>query len=416
MATLTPVIRKDRKRSDGSYAIKIRLTHKRRTVYIPTALTAWPSDLNTRGRLKPSAVQAASSALTARMYAAMDDLPLLSLDLMDVEAIAKHIMARLQRSSFKLDFVEFGRQWVAMQHSLRPATKAGYMMALKHFERWVGHPVDINAIRPVDVRHFVQNELTYQTATSVRSWVLCLHRIFKEAKAEYNDESSDVLIIAGEPFANLAPKVTGHKRARVLEGWELQMIIDADDTTPRERYALDMLLFSFATMGMNVADMFYLAPPTKGWLNYCRRKTETRRIDHAQMRIRMLPEAKALAERIGKGEDGRYLRSISNSAHGLLHMLNKYIKAWGRRHGMGDITTYTARRTWATIARSRLGIEKATVDECLVHVGDFPIADMYIERNWDQLTEANRKVLATLDWSAVTGEKSKNLIKLAASS
>ena len=416
MATLTPVIRKDRKRSDGSYAIKIRLTHKRRTVYIPTSLTAWPSDLNTRGRLKPSAVQAACSALTARMYAAMDDLPLLSLDLMDVEAVAKHITGRLQRTNFKLEFVEFGRQWVAAQHSLRPSTRSGYMLALDHFERWVGHPIDINSIRPVDARHFVQSELTYLSSSYVRGCVLCLHRIYKEAMAEYNDESSDVQLITGDPFANLAPRVTGRKRARVLETWELQMIIDADDTTPRERYALDLFLFSFATMGMNIADMFYLAPPTKGWLTYCRKKTETRREDHAQMRIRLLPEAKALAERIGKGKDGRYLRSMSDLAPSLLGFVNKHIKSWGNRHGMGDISTYTARRAWATIARSRLGIEKATVDECLAHVGDFPIADMYIERNWDRLAEANRKVLATLDWSSVTGEKSKKLIKLAASS
>lgn len=41
----------------------------------------------------------------------------------------------------------------------------------------------------------------------------------------------------------------------------------------------------------------------------------------------------------------------------------------------------------------RLGVEKATVDEALGHVGDFRVADIYAERNWVLSWEANRRVL-----------------------
>ena len=55
-------------------------------------------------------------------------------------------------------------------------------------------------------------------------------------------------------------------------------------------------------------------------------------------------------------------------------------------------TFYAARHSWATYAR-RIGVEKATVDECLCHKGDFALTDIYAERAWGLMTEANAKVI-----------------------
>ena len=43
-------------------------------------------------------------------------------------------------------------------------------------------------------------------------------------------------------------------------------------------------------------------------------------------------------------------------------------------------------------------MEKATIDECLCHKGDFTLTDIYAERSWDLMTEANRKVLDLFTW------------------
>ena len=51
----------------------------------------------------------------------------------------------------------------------------------------------------------------------------------------------------------------------------------------------------------------------------------------------------------------------------------------------------------ATLAR-KAGVEKATVDECLCHIGDFKVTDIYLERDWDLLDRANRRVLALFRW------------------
>lgn len=61
------------------------------------------------------------------------------------------------------------------------------------------------------------------------------------------------------------------------------------------------------------------------------------------------------------------------------------------------VTFYAARHTWASLAR-KAGVEKATIDECLCHKGDFTLTDIYAERSWDLMTEANRKVLQLFSW------------------
>ena len=43
-------------------------------------------------------------------------------------------------------------------------------------------------------------------------------------------------------------------------------------------------------------------------------------------------------------------------------------------------------------------MDKATIDECLAHVGSLRTADIYIEKDWDVINAANRKVLALFSW------------------
>ena len=92
------------------------------------------------------------------------------------------------------------------------------------------------------------------------------------------------------------------------------------------------------------------------------------------------------------------LHGFATDKDGCTHKVNRALKSWAKRSGLEDaehFTFYSARKTWATTAR-RIGVEKALVDECLTHVGDFPLTDIYAARDFDRMNEANRKVLACL--------------------
>lgn len=77
--------------------------------------------------------------------------------------------------------------------------------------------------------------------------------------------------------------------------------------------------------------------------------------------------------------------------------VNKYLHQWQEREGIEPFNFYAARHTFATLGR-RLGVEKATIDEALGHIGDYKVADIYAERNWSLAWEANRKVLEQFRW------------------
>ena len=77
--------------------------------------------------------------------------------------------------------------------------------------------------------------------------------------------------------------------------------------------------------------------------------------------------------------------------------VNDALKWWCEDNDVQPFTFYAARHTWASLAR-KAGVEKATIDECLCHKGDFTLTDIYAERSWDLMTEANRKVLDLFTW------------------
>jgi hypothetical protein len=59
------------------------------------------------------------------------------------------------------------------------------------------------------------------------------------------------------------------------------------------------------------------------------------------------------------------------------------------------LSTYYARHSWATIARNKCKISKSDIGECLNHADpDRKTADVYIEKDWSFIDEANRKVIS----------------------
>ena len=60
---------------------------------------------------------------------------------------------------------------------------------------------------------------------------------------------------------------------------------------------------------------------------------------------------------------------------------------------MPKVDFYSARHSWATIARNELGIDKGTVSDALNHIDeDMAITDRYIKRDFANINKANRKV------------------------
>lgn len=59
-----------------------------------------------------------------------------------------------------------------------------------------------------------------------------------------------------------------------------------------------------------------------------------------------------------------------------------------------DLEYYSARHSWATIARNKCQIDKHIVSEALNHTDQsMRVTDFYLEKDFTQINEANRRVL-----------------------
>lgn len=402
--TFAPVCIASNRRKDGTIPVKIRVTFKGVSRRLPTNLVARPGDLTRTLHLKNPTLLNKAQALAARMQDTLADVSPFALDGWDVDRVVAHIRDAMDGEDFRLDLFQFADGFLAGK---TPSTRRAYDSALNSLARYLGRrELDINAVTKrmvldwmawTDAQPKAGTGKPHGAGTASRNAVRVGH-IFKAAKMRYNDD--DRTLIPRSPFDGL-PLVQPHSDgARALSGEEMQMVLDAE-ATGTERVALDAFILSFATMGANMADLWDADSVSGSW-SYNRRKTQGKRADRAAMRVTIPPEVSGVLARLtGRGPWWlNKLHAFASDKDGCTHKVNRALRSWAERAGLEDVAHikfYSARKSWATIAR-RIGVEKALVDECLAHKGDFPLTDIYAARDYGQMDAANRRVLDTLRW------------------
>lgn len=422
MITYKPIIIQGGRRKDGTWPVKIRVTFKGVSRRLPTTLACTDADVTRSGKIKNATILQKAGELITRMRGACESLSPFTLENWTVDDVVAHIRDTLTAETFRLDFLAFGREYIM---SKAEGTRAGYTTALKAFARFLGREsLDVNEISRTMLVEFQewadqQGRIFYNYKKGVYQstgkptakggnagrWVTRLAHIFQAAKDRYNDEDSGRILIPRSPFDSVPKKKVHHHGQDCLPVEVVQRIIDARPEAPQERVALALFVISFGTMGANLVDLFYATPPKGQKWRYFRRKTTDKREDRAEVIVALEPCLEAfirtLREGPKKSEDAGnvWLPALRIWKSSLVAntMVNKYLRRWCEREGVEVFTFYAARHTWATLAR-RIGVEKATVDEALAHVGDYRVTDIYAERNWELAWEANRRVLALFSW------------------
>lgn len=369
-------------------------------------------------KLKPGTVRDKAEDLLRRMRKALAEVSYFDLQQAKVHDVLRLIRARMAQEEWTLDFFRWAEQYLQMS-TMAGSTRATYRNAISALKRFWGFPtLEINQITVSLLQDFIhylaeeplqhfdkKKKATSATTKKKRSgtgdrlYLARLATIFRAARTRYNDEDHGIIRIPGDPFAKVRIHAAPSRGQSALPIDVIRMMIADDTTSPWIRRALDIAVVSFCTCGANMADLYVAVPPRDGIWRYNRQKTMNRRPDSAEMRVRIPAQAAPFIERLcigAKKDKWLNLTRHYNTADNATRAVNKQLKAWALSKGLEQgFTFYAIRKAWATIARSRpLCIEKATIDECLVHIGDFPVADIYIGRDWELLWEANEKVMS----------------------
>lgn len=419
--SFTPVIIPSQKKADGTYNIKIRVTYKRKSKRLSTNLHAATKDLTRTLNFKDGPVKKAAYDLANRFYEICAEIDYLDLQQMEVEDIVKFIDAKAEtKKKFHLDFIEYMRK-VA---STKGASERPYITAANALARFMkGHTLDITDINVKFLRNFeefIKKEpkvvLCFRTGEvkkakkakgecrAVSQYLGCVRHVYLLARQEFNEPDLDIYRIPNNPFEYYSvPKQQPAKRRNKSQDF-IQMLIDESAKAKgAEKFALEVFLLSFALEGINLADL-YTCPPAKGrWLVYNRKKTRNRRADAAEHHVYMSDVIMPIIER-NRDTDGVHMFSFHRKYkdyHSFTVNANNAIRRWREDHkNVEAFTMYAARHSFASISR-RVGIEKATIDEMLCHVGNLRMADVYIEPDWELHRKSNEKLLAEFDWSSI---------------
>lgn len=409
MITFKAIIVPGNKRSDGVYPVKIRVTFKGVSRRLPTTLVCYPADLTRQNKIKNQTILLHAENLIRKMRDAVADISPFDLEDHDVDWVVAYIRAKMTADTFRLDFFEWSQEYGA---KLTVQSRNVITVAVNAFRDFTGGRIDINSITKKLLLDFAEwfdrqpkmsgkrkpTDKPKQANSSARE-VAKLARVFNAARKAYNDEDTGRILIPRDPFSSLdlEKPISGGQSNLGIQ--MIQRLIDTQTDNPRVRLSLDVFLFSFCTMGPNIADLYEIDRLKDGVMVYNRAKTRDRRRDRAEMRVFVPKEAQPYMARL-KGRHGQFmgrLREITHSKDGCTDRVNRGLARWCQDNGVERFTFYACRHSWASIARS-LGVEKALVDEALAHVGEFRMADIYAERDWKLINEANAKVLAAFKW------------------
>lgn len=162
---------------------------------------------------------------------------------------------------------------------------------------------------------------------------------------------------------------------------------------PQLDYARDLFMFSFYTRGMSFIDMAFLKKKDLqgGILSYRRKKTSQ------QLFIKWEKPMQEIIDKYDTGESLYLLPIIKENStdsrtqyRSSAHLVNDKLKKIGERLGLEiPLTSYVARHSWASIAKSK-NIPVSTICEAMGHDSE----------------RTTRIYLATLDTSSVDNANS----------
>lgn len=218
-----------------------------------------------------------------------------------------------------------------------------------------------------------------------------MRHIFNEAIKEYNTNGND--IIQSNPFDKFSvPRDIPQTKDRVISEENLVRVFNFKGTR-RVGMARDCYVLSFFLMGMNSVDIYECVSYNKGVLAYDRAKTRDRRNDNAHIEIVVPDIIKPLFRKYkGTTRAFDFYQKYSNAANFNKH-INKGLHFIADELGIPRFDFYSARHTWASIARNKLGIDKYTIHEALNHVSQLDVTDIYIQKDFTNINKANEKVV-----------------------
>ncbi len=214
-----------------------------------------------------------------------------------------------------------------------------------------------------------------KSVTTISMYMRALQRVMNDGVKQGYIKASDYPFGVGKNRYKI-PKVKTRKIALNLA--QIEMILNYEPNTKNESFLRDLWVFSYLCNGANVTDLLKLKYSNIEGpeIAFYRQKT-SRKQDKSKVRAVILPEMKQIIERWGNEKklenyifpvlkDGLTLEKELLAVKNFTTLINKKMNRIGLSLGIGKISTYTARHSFATVMK-RSGASIEYISESLGH-------------------------------------------------
>lgn len=390
MATVSAVILKHHKKQDGTWNVKIRITHQGSSSYIDTQIFASRSDCDTKIRLKKVFIDNYLTSTVNDYRKKLNELGP-KLEYLTSSEIKDYIL----KSDEIIDLFSYGDKYIEeLKGEGRETTYARRKSSFKRFKLYTGKKtfspslLTSKMVKEYEAYLFKRGYKSVTVANNISD----IRAVFNKTKADHNDEELGIIRIHNSPFSTYKMPKPVVSRKKALDVETLKSIRDAELPMLHDRIARDLFMLSFYLCGTNATDFYTsLINPNIKRFEYNRNKTKAKRVDAAFISINIIPEAQPLVKSLAGMIQSRYAtpRGLNNRlSETLRNDLMKEIS------GIEGLTYYHARHSFATLAR-RAGFSRDDVAAALNHKQRM-ITDDYIDENWDLIDKIQRTVVDLL--------------------
>lgn len=365
-------------RKDGSRKVYILVTDKTRK-RIATTMIVRKEDLTKSGNIKNASKMAEIQKFITDAIRKVDNEPL---KVEKQEGRTKEVV-RIISGEEGRDFLGWADSWIS---KCGLAGAKNYMCAINSFRKFVARDHLLFAeITPQLLTDYCESLAQKQRGQS--QYLACIRHIWNEAERLLPDDE-----VPRSPFRKFRVPRQQFVGQRAVDVSIINKVYNYVATPgSRAELARNCYILSFCLIGTNSVDLYNCTCYEDGIIKYDRTKTKGRRADNAHIEIKVLPIIAHIIEKYrdktGKRTFDFYTRYESSAS------FNKNINR-GLKEIDDTLTFYTARHTWATIARNELHKSREDVDEALNHKSaSTSLLDIYVKKDWRIINEINAEVV-----------------------
>lgn len=396
------------KRTDGTYAVKLRVTYNREQKYYPINVHLTREDWARTQSEKPRNEFKEHKLYFNKIEQRALDI-IKELNPFSFEGFEKKFDQRVDRTKDVLTYLDNYIKQLSKDN--RSGTADSYQCAYNSFK---------NYLESKGRKKLNFGDVTSEWLKEYETWMLEREKsvttigIYLRSLRTIINIAIEDGTLAREfyPFGKRKYQIpSGRNVKKALQLVDIQKIVNYKTTTEAEERAKDLWLFSYLCNGANVKDMARLQyrniDNTK--ITFIRAKTErSTKQDLKPVVVMLLPEIRAIINKWGvtpvKPEAFVFgILSKNDSATDELakvrqatKTINKYMKRIGEDLKLDiNLTTYTARHSFATVLK-RSGAPVEFISESLGHK-DIRTTENYLDSFEDSVKESYQKQLLNFD-------------------